>query len=133
MAKKKYRGRVISRTYAKSSKSEHQAVMLDTGQKELKLRRAGGNPFVDKVLEKLVGLSVECTGVQDGKLLIIDSWKETDDEFPLENNATSTKSASKGGNQSSETDSTQTPSSKQPPSDRASQASKKPRKKKKND
>ena len=77
MAKKKYRGTVIKRKYAESSKSEHQAVMLDTGRKEFKLRRKGGNPFSDEVLDELVGSEVECVGVQRGSLLVIQSWKET--------------------------------------------------------
>lgn len=77
MAKKKFRGTVIKRKYAESSKSEHQAVMLDTGKKEFKLRRMGGNPFSDAVLDELVGSEVECVGVQRGTLLVIQSWKET--------------------------------------------------------
>lgn len=77
MDEKRYRGTVKKRKFAESSKSEHQAVMLDTGKAEYKLRRIGGNPFADVVLDDLVGCEVECVGVQRGTLLIIQSWKET--------------------------------------------------------
>lgn len=56
-------GLVARRLVAKGSKSEHNAVVLVTQDGEYLLRRAQGNPFVDEVLESLVGRRVTCQGV----------------------------------------------------------------------
>ena len=60
-------GRVCKETYAKGSKSEHEAVMFCVEDRfgnvtKYKLRRPGGNPFQDEELEKLVGQHLEITG-----------------------------------------------------------------------
>ena len=49
----RYHGKVIRQRLATGSKSEHQAVVLLTPDGPLKLRRPGGNPFVDPELEQL--------------------------------------------------------------------------------
>ena len=44
-------GKVTKRPFGKGSKSEHDAVYLETGEKAYVLRRQGGNPFRDPQLE----------------------------------------------------------------------------------
>jgi hypothetical protein len=56
-------GLVIKAPFALGSKSEHEAILLDTGDKRYVLRREGGNAFFDPVLEQLVGRKSEA---QDG-------------------------------------------------------------------
>lgn len=61
--KKKYTGIVRKEIYAKGSKSEHAAVVLDTGaERPLKLCIRGNNPFDDPALEPFVGLRVSVEG-----------------------------------------------------------------------
>ena len=70
-----YSGEVVKRVYGAGSKSHHDAIFLVTEDYgEYKLRRAGGNPFEDKVLENLVGMAIECQGTEVGSTLIIESW-----------------------------------------------------------
>jgi hypothetical protein len=77
---KSFKGRVVKRPWASASKSAHHAVCLESGGKALKLRRAGGNPFVDPELEKLVGKSIEGEGtLLDPSTLLLSSWREVDD------------------------------------------------------
>ena len=47
---------------AKGTKSERSTVVLVAPDGEFILRRAQGNPFVDDVLESLVGQHVSCEG-----------------------------------------------------------------------
>jgi phosphoglucomutase len=55
-------GKVIKRTFAAGSKSEHEGVFLVTDAGEFLLRRQGGNPFYDADLERFVGKKVVCHG-----------------------------------------------------------------------
>jgi hypothetical protein len=71
----KLSGKVVRAPYARGSKSEHLAVMLDTGERQYKLRRPGGNPFSDPELETLVGADIEGVGNVSGNLFILTSWK----------------------------------------------------------
>ena len=64
-------GKVIKGPFAKGTKSEHEAVYLDTGKRSYVLRRQGGNPFQDPQLEKLVGKKVRCEGELSGYTLIM--------------------------------------------------------------
>lgn len=67
----RYQGKVVHQKVAAGSKSEHAAIVLLTEHGPLKLRRAGGNPFVDPELEKLVGKEVVCDGeLHQGQLLM---------------------------------------------------------------
>jgi len=59
-------GRVIRKQVAAGSKSERNAVCLDTGAKYFILRRQRGNPFHDEELEKLVGKQVRAVGSEIG-------------------------------------------------------------------
>ncbi len=70
-----FRGRVVRKPYARGSKSEHQAVMLVTDTEQFRLRRAGGNPFADPVLDRLVGKTVECDGTPREHTLVVKSWR----------------------------------------------------------
>ena len=76
MKRTNYSGKIVKRVYGTGSKSHHDAILLVTQDGEYKLRRAGGNPFKDTVLEKLVGMSVECIGTEIGSTLVIESWDE---------------------------------------------------------
>lgn len=70
-----YRGRVVRKTFGRGSKSEHEAVTLVTDCGEFRLRRAGGNPFVDPVLERLLGKTIECEGVPRDDTLVMKTWR----------------------------------------------------------
>jgi hypothetical protein len=63
-------GIVTKRRIAQGTKSEHDAVLLCSGDEEFILRRQGGNPFHDDELEKLVGKTITATGVLRGNTLI---------------------------------------------------------------
>ena len=73
-------GRVIKEMLGKGSKSEHQAVMLDTGQARYVLRRQGGNPFREPELDKLVGKVIRGTGNITGYTFIMSEWSEIEGE-----------------------------------------------------
>jgi len=71
-------GRVVSKRIGTGTKSEHDAVVLVTPAHEYKLRRQGGNPFVDPEISKLVGKRIRASGVVDSGQLIMSNWKEID-------------------------------------------------------
>ena len=70
------KGRVIKDLIGKGSKSEHLAVLLDTGKKRYVLRRQGGNPFADPALDELVGKSILASGSLTGYTLLMSDWSE---------------------------------------------------------
>lgn len=72
-------GKVIKKMFGKGSKSEHEAVFLETEPKEYVLRRQGGNPFYDEELQKLVGKTIRCTGVVLDYTLLIKDWTVLDE------------------------------------------------------
>jgi hypothetical protein len=72
----KISGKVVQRPVAVGSKSQRDAVMLDTASASYVLRRQGGNPFHDPQLVELVGKQIECTGTLHGDTLIMSSWTE---------------------------------------------------------
>lgn len=67
-------GQVIKHLTAKGSKSERNAVYLETDKGSYVLRRRGGNPFFDPVLEKLVGKTIHCKGILTEYTLIMSDW-----------------------------------------------------------
>ena len=67
----KVRGRVVRKMFAKGSKSEREAVFLETGNGDYLLRRMDGDPYHDPKLDKLVGSDVICTGMLKDYLLIL--------------------------------------------------------------
>ena len=64
-------GKVTKKPFGGRSKSNHEAVYLETVDKSYVLRRAGGNPFYDPELEKLVGKTVRCKGEASDYTLIM--------------------------------------------------------------
>jgi len=52
--------------------------MLATDAGEFKLRRQGGNPFVDPLLDQLVGKTIWCDGIIEGTTFIMTSWTVED-------------------------------------------------------
>lgn len=71
-------GTVVKKRFAIGTKSEHSAVVLETARDEYKLRRQGGNPFVDPEIDKLVGKRIRASGVLDSGQLIMSDWQEID-------------------------------------------------------
>ena len=71
-------GKVIQKKFAVGSKSEHDAIYLETDQGDFRLRRLGGNPFSDPVLNELVGKKITATGILNEKLFIASTVKGID-------------------------------------------------------
>jgi hypothetical protein len=74
--KRAYVGNVVISLVGKGSKSEHEAVVLDTGDARYVLRREGGNAFRDEVLVSLVGKRIKARGEVVGSTLLIEGWDE---------------------------------------------------------
>ena len=73
--KQKITGTVTRTRIAPGSKSDHVGVVLRTRSgDEYVLRRAGGNPFRDEVLEDLVGKTITGSGLVSGQTLIMNDW-----------------------------------------------------------
>ena len=70
---RKLRGRVTRGDYGKGSKSEREAVFIDTDHERYLLRRKGGPVFADAELEPYVGHLVECDGFLLGTTLLASS------------------------------------------------------------
>ncbi|MEO5995143.1 MAG: hypothetical protein ABIN89_00515 [Chitinophagaceae bacterium] len=68
--KRTIRGKVVIKKTAKGSKSESNAICIDTGDSTYVLRRVGGNPFNDSILNDLVGKEVTATGVINQHLFL---------------------------------------------------------------
>jgi len=71
----KLRGVVRRKTGRRGTKSEHEALVLVTANKEYKLRRRGGNPFRDDTLDELENREVRVEGEPDGTEFFLDSWE----------------------------------------------------------
>lgn len=65
-------GEVIKKTFAKGSKSEHDAIYIVTDQGEFVLRKTDDNPFENKALQKFVGKKVNAEGKLKDYLFIAD-------------------------------------------------------------
>ena len=70
-----FEGTVVRKLFGRGSKSEHEAVVLETGEDDLVLRREGGNAFADPELDKLVGQRIRGTGRRAGYTLILSGWR----------------------------------------------------------
>ncbi|MGY8684734.1 hypothetical protein Q2941_44340 [Bradyrhizobium sp. UFLA05-153] len=68
-------GKVTKRRFAAGSKSERDAVRLETAEGSYVLRREGGNPLYDSALEDLVGKTIECQGETHDYTLTMRNWK----------------------------------------------------------
>lgn len=71
----KYTGPVTKELFGAGSKSEHDAVMIETAEGKYKLVREGGNSFNDEELNKLVGKTIKCEGKVFNYSLIMTSWE----------------------------------------------------------
>jgi hypothetical protein len=71
-----FEGLVKHKLIGKGSKSERQAIVLETDEQEYVLRRQGANPFADMVLEKLIGKTISVVGIVHGYTLLISGWHE---------------------------------------------------------
>ena len=69
-------GRVVKELFAKGSKSEREAVFLESDKGRFVLRRQDGNPFHDPELEKLVGKIIRGRGVVTGYTFLLSDWDE---------------------------------------------------------
>jgi len=69
-------GQVVKKPFGTGSKSEREAIMLETEEGIYVLRRQGGNPFHDPELEKLVGKTIEVEGKVAGYTVLISDWTE---------------------------------------------------------
>jgi hypothetical protein len=77
--KQKFTGTVKRERVNVGSKSEHDAVVLDTGTgPHLKLRLAGGNPFHDPALDAFVGKRILVEGIPGSGLPFIMIEKVSD-------------------------------------------------------
>jgi len=68
-------GEVILQTTARASKSEHEAVMLESRDKHYILRRRGGNAFYDAEMMKLVGKKIRAPGDIIEHVFIMTDWE----------------------------------------------------------
>lgn len=73
-------GKVTKKQFGKGSKSEHEAIFLETEHDQYVLRRQGGNPFHDPELHNLVGKKISCTGLVDEYTLTVSDWKELEEK-----------------------------------------------------
>jgi len=71
-----FSGIIIKEKTASGSKSEHNAIFLQTTEKAYQLRRPGANAFADPELQKWVGKKVIITGIIYGALLMISTIKK---------------------------------------------------------
>ncbi|HRO48299.1 hypothetical protein [Agriterribacter sp.] len=69
-------GRVVMKKLSEGSKSERNAVMLQTKNKAYVLRKMGGNPFKDASLEMLAGKSITATGILNRNLFLAKEIRE---------------------------------------------------------
>ena len=66
---------MIKALWAEGSKSEHRAVLIEAEAGRYRLRRIGGNPFMDAVLDDLVGKTVEAEGEMMDDTFFMRVWK----------------------------------------------------------
>lgn len=69
-------GKVIQKPFATGSKSERQAVLLQTENGEYVLRIQGGNPFHDDRLNALIGKRICAQGELHGYTFLMQTWSE---------------------------------------------------------
>jgi hypothetical protein len=72
------RGTVTEALVSPGSKSERHAVVLDSEGERYVLRRVGGDPFSDSVIEGLVGKQLRAVGVVHGANFFMTHWSEID-------------------------------------------------------
>jgi hypothetical protein len=70
---KQLRGQVTRGVYGKNTKSEREAIFIDTGRERYLLRRKTGPAYADKQLDQYVGRTVTCSGFLLGTTLLADA------------------------------------------------------------
>jgi hypothetical protein len=69
-------GKLVKKKFGEGSKSEHDAICLETDEGSFVLRRKGGNPFNDPELHKLIGENVAATGIISDSLFLANEVKK---------------------------------------------------------
>lgn len=69
-------GEVIVKPFATGSKSEHDAVFIQSAEGTFLLRKQGGNPFYDPMLQQFVGKQVKVKGLLDRNLFLAKEIEE---------------------------------------------------------
>lgn len=72
-------GKVTKGPFGKGSKSERDAIYLETPDQSYVLRRVGANPLHDPQLEALVGKKIQCSGEASQRTLIIAEFSVLDE------------------------------------------------------
>jgi hypothetical protein len=72
------RGQVIKDLYGKGSKSEHEAVFIETDDGRYILRHKNGPAFGDTTLIQYIGHEVECDGFLVGTTLLAERIEMND-------------------------------------------------------
>ncbi|MEO7991578.1 MAG: hypothetical protein ABI663_18640 [Chryseolinea sp.] len=72
------KGKVVMKKFGKGSKSEHDAVYLETEKGDFVLRQVGANAFENTELKKLVGKEVIANGMVKDYLFLAKTIKEAD-------------------------------------------------------
>ena len=75
-------GDVVRRRIGAGSKTDHDAVVLDTSDRTFLLRRRGGNAFADPALDELVGRRVRLEGTATDTTFLIDQVTVLDRSNP---------------------------------------------------
>jgi hypothetical protein len=70
---KQLRGHVTRGVYGKNTKSEREAIFIETGTERYILRRKTGPAYADKQLDRYVGRTVMCDGFLLGTTLLADT------------------------------------------------------------
>ena len=73
-----FRGRIIQGPYGKGSKSEHDAVFIETADMRYILRRKTDSVFDDTTIKQYVGHEVECDGFLVGTTLLVERIEVVD-------------------------------------------------------
>jgi hypothetical protein len=72
------RGRVTRGVYGKGTKSEREAVFIDTGRERYLLRRKSGPAYGDAELDSYVGQTIACSGFLMGTTLLAEAIRKVD-------------------------------------------------------
>jgi len=76
-------GRVVKKPFGIGTKSEHEAIYVESVEGNFVLRRPGANPFeIDRDLEALVGARVRLSGFVSGYTFFVSDWKVLGESQP---------------------------------------------------
>lgn len=73
-------GKVTKQLFGAGSKSEHDAIMLETNEGAFVLRRMGGNPFSDPQVDQLLGKTIRCQAEKSDYTLTMSDWTVLKDD-----------------------------------------------------